>query len=227
VSGQTVYAYTGNDPLDKTDPTGNGQDFMYSSADMSAMGTMAQLRAAEDAGRAEAVSYPNRQVVLKSFAATTAVYSAGEALTGFGLPAAAATGIMSAAASGVALFDQKVTTGHFDWFDFFVNLTAGLKLAKGAAALTGLADVGKAVNAGREGLHAGSAVLGAELAYGEKRLDVTGAAIQSAANATAAAKGYDSVKVNSNGTATGTHTPIGSRISHSTTCDAQGHCTSN
>jgi len=44
---------------------------------------------------------------------------------------------------------------------------------------------------------------------------------------TSAAKGYASVKVNSNGTATGTYTPIGTRIPKTITCDSKGKCTSN
>lgn len=40
----------------------------------------------------------------------------------------------------------------------------------------------------------------------------------------AAAKGYDSVKVNANGTVTGTYTPIGSRIQRTITCDSEGKC---
>jgi hypothetical protein len=40
----------------------------------------------------------------------------------------------------------------------------------------------------------------------------------------AAAKGYHSVKVNANGTVTGTYTPIGSRVERTITCDSQGKC---
>jgi RHS repeat-associated protein len=39
------------------------------------------------------------------------------------------------------------------------------------------------------------------------------------------AKGYDSVKINTNGTITGSVTKLGSRISHQTTCDSKGNCT--
>jgi hypothetical protein len=52
-------------------------------------------------------------------------------------------------------------------------------------------------------------------------------AVAIAAAATASAKGYDSVTVNKDGTATGTYTPTGSRIERSVTCDSEGHCTSH
>lgn len=51
--------------------------------------------------------------------------------------------------------------------------------------------------------------------------------LQALATMTAAQKGYDSIKINTSGdtvTATGTYTPIGSRISRSITCDSEGHC---
>ncbi len=51
--------------------------------------------------------------------------------------------------------------------------------------------------------------------------------LQALATMTAAAKGYDSIKINTSGstvTATGTYTPIGSRISRSITSDSEGHC---
>jgi len=35
---------------------------------------------------------------------------------------------------------------------------------------------------------------------------------------------FDSVKINSNGSATGTYTPIGSRIARTMTCDSKGNC---
>jgi hypothetical protein len=60
-----------------------------------------------------------------------------------------------------------------------------------------------------------------------KNQSVNGNSIQQLANSAAAAKGYDSVKINSNGTATGIYTPTGSRISHSVTCNADGHCSNN
>jgi hypothetical protein len=50
---------------------------------------------------------------------------------------------------------------------------------------------------------------------------------QALATMTAAQKGYDSITINTSGdtvTATGTYTPLGSRISHSITCDSEGHC---
>jgi hypothetical protein len=40
----------------------------------------------------------------------------------------------------------------------------------------------------------------------------------------AAAKGYDSVTVNANGTVTGTFTAVGSRIPRTITCDSKGKC---
>jgi hypothetical protein len=51
--------------------------------------------------------------------------------------------------------------------------------------------------------------------------------LQALATLTAAQKGYDSVKINTGGdtvTATGTYTPIGSRIPRSITCDSSGYC---
>ena len=51
--------------------------------------------------------------------------------------------------------------------------------------------------------------------------------LQALTSATAAAKGYDSVKVNSDNTVTGSYTPTGSRISHTITCGPDGKCTSN
>lgn len=43
----------------------------------------------------------------------------------------------------------------------------------------------------------------------------------------ASSKGYDSVTLNANGTISGTFTTLGSRIPHTTTCDAEGHCTTH
>lgn len=60
-----------------------------------------------------------------------------------------------------------------------------------------------------------------------KNQHVHGNDIQQLANSAAAAKGYDSVAVNSNGTVTGTYTSLGSRIPHSVTCDGEGHCSGN
>ena len=48
--------------------------------------------------------------------------------------------------------------------------------------------------------------------------------LQSLENRTAAEKGYDSVKVNSDGTATGTYSVLGSRIPRSITCNSDGKC---
>jgi hypothetical protein len=48
--------------------------------------------------------------------------------------------------------------------------------------------------------------------------------LQALATMTAVLKGYDSVKINTNGTVTGTYTPLGSRIARSITCDSDGHC---
>jgi hypothetical protein len=45
--------------------------------------------------------------------------------------------------------------------------------------------------------------------------------IQSLANLVGA---HDSIKINSNNTVTGTYTLLGSRISRSITCDADGYC---
>ena len=53
----------------------------------------------------------------------------------------------------------------------------------------------------------------------------TAKSVQALEKQTAAAKGYDSVKVNSNGTVTGTITQTGSRIPKTITCDAHGKCT--
>jgi RHS repeat-associated protein len=50
--------------------------------------------------------------------------------------------------------------------------------------------------------------------------------VQQAVSSAAAQKGYDSISLNSDGSVTGSYTPIGTRISKSITCDASGHCTS-
>ena len=48
--------------------------------------------------------------------------------------------------------------------------------------------------------------------------------LQTLEKAVAAAKGYDSVKVNSNATVTATYTRTGSRIQRTLTCDDKGTC---
>jgi hypothetical protein len=48
--------------------------------------------------------------------------------------------------------------------------------------------------------------------------------LQALATMTAAAKGYDAVKINADGTVTGTYTPLGSHIARTITCDSKGYC---
>jgi RHS repeat-associated protein len=60
----------------------------------------------------------------------------------------------------------------------------------------------------------------------EKNAGQAGNDTEKLLNSAAAYKGYDSIKVNSNDTVTGTFTETGSRIPRAVTCDAQGRCTS-
>lgn len=69
--------------------------------------------------------------------------------------------------------------------------------------------------------HAGAATLAAGAAAINLR---SGLSEHAEANATAAAKGYDAVKINANGTVSGKYTTLGSRIPTTTTCDSQGRC---
>jgi len=58
-----------------------------------------------------------------------------------------------------------------------------------------------------------------------KNQSTNGNQIQRLADSAAAAKGYDSVKFNADGSVTGSYTPTGSRIPRTVTCDADGCCT--
>jgi hypothetical protein len=112
------------------------------------------LQSIDYQARAEATKYENRQLALKSVAATTADASVAAA------PAAPVTGTISILASGAALIDQAVTTGHVDIVDGILSAVPAFRLAKTAAALTGIAEVGQTVKAGEEALHVGHTVLG-------------------------------------------------------------------
>ena len=155
------YIYVGNDPLDRNDPTGNGPDMFYSSADMAAMGQMAQVRAVQDEARAEALSYPNRQVALTSVAAASAA--------GTFTPLAPAAGPLSVLATVAALTDKVITTGKVEVTDLLLSILPAFKLAKAASALTGIAEIGSTVKTGQEALHAGAAAMGAAAAVIEKK----------------------------------------------------------
>ena len=61
----------------------------------------------------------------------------------------------------------------------------------------------------------------------EKNRDQLGNDIERLLDSAAAYKGYDSIKLNSNDTVTGTYTETGSRIAHHVTCDTEGRCTAN
>ena len=103
--------------------------FGYFPADLAAAAESGRLQSIDYQARAEATKYENRQLALKSVAATTADASVAAA------PAAPVTGTISILASGAALIDQAVTTGHVDIVDGILTAVPAFRLAKTAAAL--------------------------------------------------------------------------------------------
>jgi RHS repeat-associated protein len=202
-----LYSYVYNDPLDKVDPTGNGPEVFgtgYSASDINAMAMTAQVEIAQRNAEANAVkyaqSYEGRQIIMHgaatALAATAPIPVVGEV-----------TGPLAVGIGGVALADTYTHTGHLD-------VTDGLLFAASAIPGAGmLAREGKpiaqAVNAAQESLHMGNEALQTTKAI---------------ASAVAAAKGYDTVTVHSNGSATGAVGKIGSRIPTKTTCETNGTC---
>jgi RHS repeat-associated protein len=206
-----LYAYVYNDPTDKTDPTGD-QDFPIQAIQLgqqfNAWAQAEQARQAADEGEHNAEvhavqyaqSYEGRQVIMHgastALAATAPIPGVGEV-----------TGPLGIAVGGIALVDTTIHTGGLDWRD------AGIFTVSAVPGLGVLAREGKplaqAAHAAQEGLH-----------MGNEALQTT----KAVATAVAAAKGYDSVKVNSNGSATGIVTKTGTRIPTKTTCNTDGTC---
>jgi RHS repeat-associated protein len=162
-----LYAYVGNDPMDKTDPAGtDGEWFGYTGAQLGGIAQFqvanSRAQAAEVAGAKEAVSYKNRQVVVKGAAAAFGV----AALT----PAAPVAGPVSVVLTGLAAVDTAVTKREVDPAEIAVIV---LSTAPGAAAageaLTGIKEVGDVVKTGQEVMHAGAATLSAGAAVAEAR----------------------------------------------------------
>jgi RHS repeat-associated protein len=216
-----LYAYVGDDPINKGDPTGDGEQFFLNISPTlgNALGAMAQEKAVEEQTRA---SREYRQFALKEaggLAAATAF------LTPPGWVAAAAAGI-STLSSSLGLYDEYKETGHVDPYDAALTVVGAVpgvgKLAEVVGAdgrIAGFVERGlKAVDAGN------SAVQPAKDRLQE-------AHEQRAVQSTASAKGYDSVSVTKSGgqatSVTGTVTKIGTRIPTKTTCDDKGHCTTN
>ena len=161
-----LYTYVGNDPLDKTDPTGNDGEFGYSSAELNGMAQLAghqpEIRAAQGAALGRTYSFENRQLALHSAAAVSGV----AALT----PAAPVAGPVSVGLTLIAATDTKITTGKLETGDLVVT---ALSIVPGGAeagiALTGVKEVGQVVHAGQEVMHAGASAMGAEAALAEKK----------------------------------------------------------
>jgi len=202
-----LYAYVYNDPTDKTDPSGNGPDVFgtgYSWADINAMAQTAQVpiaeRNAEVNAAKYAVSYEGRQVIAHGAATTLAATAPVPGLGEVTEPLSQLIGL-------AALTDTAVHNGALDATDIGLYLVSTIPGA-GVLAREGK-PIGQAVKAAQEGLHMGNEALQTTKAL---------------ATSVAAAKGYDSVKVNANGSATGSVTQTGTRIPTKITCETNGTC---
>jgi hypothetical protein len=208
------YDYVDDDPMDKTDPTGRtGIPFeltfqlaqMAQSQEAAAMQEVAYAEA-----RAAANTYENRQMLYHSTSAlaTTCTLLQPEA--------AIVTGSINIAVTAVSLTDAGVH-GHF-WEEL---PSAGWALlpAGRAARLLGAAKDARAIERAKDVADVSFDVTA--VARGVMAQSATSAA---AAQGIAQSKGYDSAKVNSDGSVTVKVTQLGSRIPRKTTCTKDG-CT--
>jgi RHS repeat-associated protein len=207
------YAYVGDDPMDKTDPTGNGPDVFgtgYSGADINAMAVMAQVNSEADANRAAATaqgmaqtrafvsSYEGRQILMHSAASGLSSAALIPGLEELELPAASI--------GGLALLDTRLHNGGLSGTDYALFFATAIPGAKFVAPK--YKAFGRAANIGQRSLETGVEAL---------------AATKAAAESARSAGGFDSVRVSSDGkSATGTVTPLGSHIPRKTTCTKDG-----
>jgi hypothetical protein len=157
VSGQTVYTYVVNDPINHTDPTGTEGLFGYTPAEAQGLAVTQQLNAAETM---VANSYVVRQMELKITAAL---------LGTVGLIAKSPLTLkLSVLAGAAALVDQKATTGHVDPREVaLIGIGAVPGVGTVTSAVSGMKKVGEAAQLGQDFVHAGAAAAGAGLAVGE------------------------------------------------------------
>jgi hypothetical protein len=173
LNGENLYTYVGNDPLDKTDPSGDAGELFggYSVAELNAMaqfaGAQPEIRAAKAAALGRTYSYENRQVAERSVAAVAAVAAVAQPETA---PVAAPVSVV---ATLTAVVDKAVSTGKIDGGDLAVTALSVAPAGAAAHALTEVTEVtevGEVFKAGQEAMHAGAAAMGAEAALAEKKL---------------------------------------------------------
>ncbi|MGA7538929.1 MAG: hypothetical protein WBW93_09185 [Steroidobacteraceae bacterium] len=212
MSEQTVYTYVGDDPIGKTDPFGRDGDSSlqwdgFSAAQLTAAAEMAQVQDMKSEAGKELLTYDNRQAELKTAAAGFALTSA---IPGVDV----VTGPVSAALTIGALYDEKVTTGHFDTTEALLTVLGVIPGAKALGALTKLKHGEEISEAAQHALHATASVAAA------------GQAVAKAAAPAQEAHGA-SQSAASPQRKTFTYTPLGSRIARTITCSSATDCVEN
>jgi RHS repeat-associated protein len=209
-----LYAYVGDDPVDRVDPSGLRYVDIY-----------IWYAHHTSPGHVMVTEHRSQKVLLSQFP-VTGLWRGQNVQKGY-LETFAAEGrqpdsIRQAWVSDDAAFDNTVIKERsiLNW-DWNPNKD---ETQCSTAAVRSLEDGEVSLTANRTGTLMPK-TLDEDLG---KNASALGNHVQQIANSIAQAKGYDSVTINTNDkTVTATYTPTGSRISHSVTCDANGHCTSH